>query len=125
MRLSTRQLVVAMLTVALLSTGLGACGGLGTKRATAGNGLVVQANGRVLGRLSLPQLQHLPQVEVVTPQSRGAQVQKGPTVRSILDTAGATGVERVRVEGRDPAQTLTAADLTDQLILNVTKRNTL
>jgi hypothetical protein len=29
------------------------------------------------------------------------------------------------VEGRDPAQTLTAADLTDQLILNVTKRNTL
>lgn len=110
-----------MLTVLLLS----ACGTPGTKSATGGNNLVVHANGRVLARLTLPQLQRLPQVEVATPQSRGAQVQKGPTVRSILNAAGATGVERLRVEGRDPAQTLTAADLTDQLILNVTKRNTL
>lgn len=46
-------------------------------------------------------------------------------MRSVLNAAGATGVERLRVEGRDPAQTLTAADLSEQLILNVTKRNTL
>nr|WP_245847040.1 hypothetical protein [Mycobacterium szulgai] len=31
----------------------------------------------------------------------------------------------MRVEGRDPAQTFGAAELTDQLVLNVTKRNTL
>ncbi|GAB2996573.1 hypothetical protein MBOU_00340 [Mycobacterium bourgelatii] len=60
-----------------------------------------------------------------TPQSHGAQVQKGPTVRSILAAARVTEVDRVRVDGRDPAQTLTAAELTDQVILNVTKRNTL
>jgi hypothetical protein len=125
MRSLTSKLLVAMLMVLLLGTGLCACGRHGIHRATGGNDLVVEANGQVLARLSLPQLQHLPQVEVVTPQSRGAQVQKGPTVRSILNTAGATSVERLRVEGRDPAQTLTAADLTDQLILNVTKRNTL
>lgn len=117
----TSRLLVAMLAVLLL----GGCGGPGTQSANGGSDLVVQANGRVLARLTLPQLQQLPQVDVVTPQSRGAPVQKGPTVRSILNTAGATGVERLRVEGRDPAQTLTAADLTDQVILNVTKRNTL
>ncbi len=125
MRSLTRQLLVAMLTVLLLGTGLGSCARPGTPSATRGNDLVIQANGRVLARLTLPQLQQLRQVEVATPQSRGAQVQKGPTVRSILNTADASGVERLRVEGRDPAQTLTAADLTDQLILNVTKRNTL
>lgn len=46
-------------------------------------------------------------------------------MRSILSVAGAADVERVRVEGRDPAQTLTAAELTDQVILNITKRRTL
>jgi hypothetical protein len=52
-------------------------------------------------------------------------MQRGPTVRSILDSAGVAGVSSLRVEGRDPAQTLTAAELTDELILNITKRNTL
>jgi hypothetical protein len=106
----------------LVGVGLGGC----ASSATDGRGnLVVQQNGRVLGRFTLTQLQDLPQVEIVTPQSRGAQTQKGPTVRSVLAAAGVTEVDRVRVEGRDPAQTLTAAELTDQVILNVTKRNTL
>ncbi|WP_420799454.1 hypothetical protein [Mycobacterium celatum] len=86
--------------------------------------LVVQQHSQVLARFTLPQLQNLPQVEIRTPQSRGAQVQKGPTVRSVLDAAHATGVTSVRVVGRGP-QTLTAAELTDQVILNVTKRHTL
>lgn len=87
--------------------------------------LTVQENGRVFGRYSMSQLQVLPQVEVSTPHSQGAQTQKGPTVRSILEFAGATGVITVRVEGRDPAQVLGAADLSDPAILNITKRNTL
>ncbi len=109
----------------LLGAGLTACGWTETGGAAGGAGLDVQQSGRLLARLSLPQLQQLPQVEVQTPQSRGAHIQKGPTVRSILDRVGATGVSSLRVEGRDPAQTLTAAELTDELILNVTKRHTL
>lgn len=46
-------------------------------------------------------------------------------MRSILNAAGATGVVRVRVEGRDPAQSLTAAELDDRTILGFTKRDTL
>jgi hypothetical protein len=46
-------------------------------------------------------------------------------VRSILDAAGTASVEWIRVEGRDPAQTLTANGVAEQVILTVTKRNTL
>lgn len=121
-----RSRVLRFLGAVLVSTllaGINACAG----PATDGMGqLVVQQGERVLDRFTLPQLRGLPQVEIATPQSRGAQVQKGPTVRSILHAADTTAaVDRVRVEGRDPAQTLTAAELTDQVILNVTKRNTL
>nr|WP_242660263.1 hypothetical protein [Mycobacterium mantenii] len=87
--------------------------------------LVVEENHRVLDQFTVPQLQQLPEVEVATPQSRGAQVQTGPSVRSILEAAGAIGAVRVRVEGRDPAQTLTVAGLDDQTILAFTKRQTL
>ena len=87
--------------------------------------LVVQEDLRVLERFTISQLQRLPQTEVATPLSHGAQVQKGPSVRSILDAAGATSVIKVRVQGRDPAQTLTAAELGDQTILGFTKRDTL
>jgi len=89
------------------------------------NDLAVQRNGRVASRFTMAQLHDLPQVEVATPRSRGAQVQKGPAVRAVLTAAGVTDVDRVRVEGRDPAQTFAAAELTDQVILNFTKRNTL
>ncbi|MCV6965064.1 hypothetical protein BST27_27030 [Mycobacterium intermedium] len=110
-----------MVAALLAGPGLVACGG----STSNGGTLVVQQGGHEVRRFVLPQLRDLPQVEVATPQSHGARVQKGPTVRSILAAAGTTGVDLVRVEGRDPAQTLTAAELTDQLILNVTKRNTL
>lgn len=108
---------VAVLAV---STGLAACGASGTD-----DQLVVQENHRVLERFTMSQLQQLPQVEIATPQSHGAQAQKGPSVRSILNAAGAAGAARVRVEGRDPAQTLTAAALDEQTILSFTKRDTL
>ncbi|MFV0494562.1 hypothetical protein [Mycobacterium sp.] len=87
--------------------------------------LVVEQRGRDLGRFGLDQLRGLPQVQIATPQSRGAQAQTGPTVRSVLDAAGAGDTNAVRVEGRDPAQTLAADELTDSVILNVTRRNTL
>ncbi|OBI39750.1 hypothetical protein [Mycobacterium colombiense] len=108
------------IAVLVMSGGLVACGG-----SENGLQLVVQENHQVLQRFAISQLQQLPQVEVATPQSHGAQVQKGPSVRSILEAAGATGVNKVRVEGRDPAQILTAAELDDQTILGFTKRNTL
>ena len=115
------RLLASLVTVALLTAGLGACGGLHTSDTS----LTVQQNGRKLADLSLSQLQQLPQIDVATPQSRGAKVQRGPTVRAILTAAGAARVESVRVEGRDQPQTVTAGELTEQLILCLTKRNTL
>lgn len=113
-----RPLCLAVAVIVIL--GLGAC-----SRSGGDSGLVVQEHGRVLDRYSVSQLQRLPQIEIATPQSHGAQVQKGPTVRSILDFAGITGVTTLRVEGRDPAQILAAAELSDPVILNITKRDTL
>lgn len=106
--------------VLAISAGVAGCGASGTD-----NQLVVQDDHRVVDRFTIARLQQLPQVEIATPQSHGAQAQKGPTVRSILNAAGAAGAGKVRVEGRDPAQTLIAAELDDQTILSFTKRNTL
>lgn len=77
MRPHIRQLFGAVLTFLALS----ACGAATTDRAGS---LAVVQNGGVLSRLTLSQLTALPQAEIATPQSRGAQVQKGPTVRSVL-----------------------------------------
>ncbi|WP_172832483.1 hypothetical protein [Mycobacterium asiaticum] len=103
----------------LLAIAINACG-----TTDAAGELVVQQNERVLQHFNLQQLRDLPQIEVPTPQSGGAQVQKGPTVRSIVNAAGVTDIASVRVEGRDPAQTFAAAELTDRVILSITKRNT-
>ncbi len=122
MRFSLRRSLTAVLASLLLDFAVVACAGWSTEGRAP---LLVQQDGRVLNRFSLPQLQDLPQIEIATPQSRGAQVQRGPTVRSILAAAGTAAVDAVRVEGRDRAQTLTAAELTNQVILNITKRETL
>ncbi|OBK97146.1 hypothetical protein A5645_01295 [Mycobacterium asiaticum] len=111
--------IIATVAGLLLAITINACG-----TTDAAGELVVQQNDRVLQRFSLHQLRDLPQIEVPTPQSGGAHVQKGPTVRSIVNAAGVTDIESVRVEGRDPAQTLVAAELTDRVILSITKRNT-
>jgi hypothetical protein len=109
-----------VIAVLFVSVGLVACGASQTERR-----LVVQEDRRVLERFTTAQLQQFPQVEIATPRSHGAQVQKGPSVRTILDAAGVGDAIRVRVEGRDPAQTLTAAELDGQTILGFTKRRTL
>lgn len=116
MRAFTPKLLIAILVVVLS----GGCTGHGPDQ-----GVAVRAEDNVLASFTVAQLVDLPQVEIVTPQSRGAQVQHGPPVRAVLHAAGATGVRSLRVEGRDPAQTLTAGELTDQVILSVTKRGTL
>ena len=85
--------------------------------------LVVRQGDAVLASFTLQRLEELPDVAIATPQSHGAQVQHGPTVRSVLDAAGATDIRSVRVVGRDPAQTLTAAELTDRVIVSVTATN--
>jgi hypothetical protein len=142
-----RRLFVGTLAIGALGAGLVACGLVHTPDASVGNDLVVQQNGQQLAHLNLSALQRLPQVDVATPQSHGAKVQRGPTVRAILTAAGAAHVERVRIEGRDAPQTLTAAgaahvervriegrdapqtltaaQLTDNVILSLTKRGTL
>jgi hypothetical protein len=110
--------LIRAVAVGALAAGLVACGASETDVQ-----LVVQDNHRVLDRFTLSRLEQLPQVQVAPPQSH--RVQQGPSVRSILDAAGATGVISVRVEGRDPAQTLTAGELDDRTILGFTKRHTL
>jgi hypothetical protein len=118
----------------LLATALVACGsnggGTGSGTGTGSGGgasssgsVVVRDGARELARFDLAALQALPQVDVKTPQSAGDQVQTGPTVRSVLDKAGVAAVTQLRVEGRDPAQTLSGADL-DGPILDVTNRGT-
>ncbi|WP_409428012.1 hypothetical protein [Mycobacterium sp. SMC-11] len=93
--------------------------------AATGFHLVVRQDGRVLDEFDLARLASLPQTEIATPQSHGSPVQRGPAVRAVLDAAGATAVDSVRFEGRGPAQTLTAAELTGQVLLSFTKRDTL
>ncbi|ORW08342.1 hypothetical protein [Mycolicibacter longobardus] len=114
----------------LFATGLAAlvvgAGGCTTVTDTAtGYHLTVREGGRMLDEFDLARLGELPQTEITTPQSRGNPVQRGPTVRAVLDAAGATDVRSVRFEGSDPAQTLTAAELSDRVVLSFTRRDTL
>lgn len=108
------------LALAVLLIMVGGCAGDSENQ----HHLVVQQDGRVLGEFDLARLTELPQIEISTPQSHGNPVQRGPAVRSVLEAAGATAISSIRVEGRDPAQTLTAAELTDRVVLSFTKRDT-
>lgn len=123
MRSSVKRLFATGLAVLVVGAG-GCATGTGTDTAT-GYHLTVREDGRVLDDFDLARLGELPQTEITTPQSRGNPVQRGPTVRAILDAAGATDVRSVRFEGSDPAQTLTAAELSDRVVLSFTRRDTL
>lgn len=110
----------------LLATGLAALviGAAGCAAgADSGYHVIVRQGDRVLDDFDLTRLAGLPQIEITTPGSHGNPVQRGPAVRSVLDAAGANDVRSVRVEGSDPAQTLTAAEL-DRVVLSFTKRDT-
>lgn len=111
-----------VLAVLLVGTGTGGCAA--DADSTPGYQVVVRQDGRVLGEFDLARLRELPQSEIATPQSRGSQVQRGPELRAVLTAAGASEATNVRVEGSDPAQTLTAAELADQVVLSYTKRDT-
>lgn len=126
MRTSPHRLLGVGLTALLVGAGAGACATATDTDADTATGyhLVVRQDGRVLQDFGLARLGELPQTEITTPQSLGNPVQRGPAVRAVLDAAGATEVRSVRFEGRDPAQTLTAAELTDQVVLSFTKRDT-
>lgn len=107
----------------LVGLGVGACA---TDSAAQAHYRVVvrHDDGHVLGEFDLARLRELPQSEIATPQSRGSQVQRGPELRAVLAAAGASEATSVRVEGSDPAQTLTAAELAEQVVLSYTKRDT-
>ncbi|MEB3070781.1 hypothetical protein [[Mycobacterium] vasticus] len=106
----------------LVAPGVGACAT--DSDSEAHYHVVVRQEGRVLGEFDLARLRELPQSEIATPQSRGSQVQRGPELRAVLTAAGASAAATVRVAGSDPAQTLTAAELADQVVLSYTKRDT-
>jgi len=111
---------IRILAVLLIAIGAGGCA------TDAGNGyhVAVRQDGHVLAEFDLARLAELPQAEITTPQSYGSKVQRGPALRAVLAAAGAGEARSVRVEGSDPAQTLTAAELTDRLVLGFTKRDT-
>lgn len=113
------------LAALVVGAAVAGCGGDTDTDTATGYRLVVRQDGRVLDEFDLARLGGLPQTEIATPQSHGSPVQRGPAVRTVLDAAGATAVHSVRFEGRDPAQTLTAAELTDRVVLSFTKRDTL
>lgn len=125
MRSSAGRLFGLGLAALVVGAAVAGCGtGTDTDDATTGYHLVVRQDGRVLDEFDLARLSGLPQTEIDTPQSHGSPVQRGPAVRAVLDAAGAKDVRSVRFEGRDPAQTLTAAELTDRVVLSFTKRDT-
>ncbi|MEB3032334.1 hypothetical protein [[Mycobacterium] nativiensis] len=121
MRSTAGRLLLLGMAALLVGPGVGGCV---TDSDLAGYHLVVRQDGRVLDTFDLPRLRDLPQIEIATPQSRGNQVQRGPELRSVLTAAGAADVNRIRVQGSDPAQTLTAAELADRVVLSFTKRDT-
>lgn len=120
MRSSAGRRLRIGLAALLIGLGLGGCA------TDSGDDyhVVVRQDGRVLADFDLGRLAELPQTEIATPQSHGNQVQRGPAVRSVLNAAGAGEVHSVRFEGSDPAQTLTAAELTDRVVLSFTRRDT-
>lgn len=112
------------LAALVVAAGVAGCGSETATDTATGYHLVIRQDGRTLDEFDLARLGGLPQTEIATPQSHGSPVQRGPAVRAVLNAAGATAVHSVRFEGRDPAQTLTAAELTDQVVLSFTKRDT-
>lgn len=118
MRSSAGHLLRVVLAALLVGTG-----GCATD-SDGGYHLVIRQDGRVLDEFDLARLGELPQSEITTPQSHGNPVQRGPSVRAVLAAAGATEISSVRVEGSDPAQTLTGAELTDRVVLSFTRRDT-
>jgi len=113
-----------LVAAALLLPG---CGGLARAARggqTAGYAVTVRSGGRAAGRFDLAALRALPQVDVVTPQSQGKQVQHGPLVRTVLAHAAVRSFGRLRALGPGATQTFSAAEIDQQVVLDFDNRGT-
>jgi hypothetical protein len=86
--------------------------------------VVVRTGGTTVGRFDVAALRGLPQIDVATPQSQGKQVQHGPRVRTVLARAGVQRFGRLRATGPGAAQTFTAGEIDDQVVLDFDNRGT-
>ena|SRR5215469_3182936 len=100
---------------------LPACSGSGQ---TGGYSVTVRSGGKQMGRFDLAALRAMPAVDVSTPQSQGRQVQHGPQVRTVLARAGVQRFVTLRASGPGDAQTFTAAEIDDQVVLDFDNRGT-
>jgi hypothetical protein len=92
--------------------------------AAAGYAVSVRSGGKTAGRYDVAALRALPAVDVATPQSQGKQVQHGPLVRAVLARAGVQGFGRLRAVGLGNAQTFSASEIDDQVVLDFDNRGT-
>ena len=95
-----------------------------TSTQTAGYAVVVRDGARTLGRFDLRALGAMPQKEIATPQSQGKQIQRGPLVRTVLTRAGVERFNVLRAVGRRIAQTFSAAEIDDTVLLDFDKAAT-
>ncbi|WP_018334777.1 hypothetical protein [Actinomycetospora chiangmaiensis] len=135
MRSRSGVLLVGMLLVALLAgcssgnrpgTGQGSGPGTGSGAAAAGSyAVTVQRGTTVLASLAPERLGALPQREVATPASAGDTTQRGPALADVLTVAGqGAGYTSIRVLGPSESVTLSAAEVTPDLLLATTRRGT-
>lgn len=107
-------------------TGQGSGPGTGAGAAAPGSYAVsVRRGGTVLAGLAPDRLAALPQREVATPASAGDTTQRGPALADVLTAAGqTTGWSSIRVLGPSESVTLSAAEVTPDLLLSATRRGT-
>lgn len=84
----------------------------------------VERGGKTLRSFDLTALHALPEVTVDTSESAGKKEQRGPLVRTVLARAGVHEFSRLRVVGQSGSQTLTAAEIDDQVVLDFNNRGT-
>jgi hypothetical protein len=119
---SSSAAVAALLVAAVL---LPACGQPAHAPAAAGYAVLVRSGGKTVGRYDVAALRALAAVDVATPQSQGKQVQHGPLVRTVLARAGLQGFGRLRAVGLGNAQTFSASEIDDQVVLDFDNRGTM
>jgi hypothetical protein len=112
----------SLAALALAAALLPACGGASAQ--PGGYAVTVRSGGKTAGRFDVAALRAMPAVDVATPQSRGKQIQHGPLVRTILARAGIQRFGRLRAAGPGSAQTFTAAEVDDQVVLDFDNRGT-
>jgi len=118
-------LAVALLVLIALAAGIEALVSSGASGPGAGGyAVVVVSEGEVVARLDLDDLERLGFVTIVA----DGEEQEGPTLLAVLDAAGITDFERVRIAGmgiRDDGDlALERADVTGDVVLDISRRGT-